>query len=70
MRIESFEEAREDSKLTLETLNFSAVSKKFKIAKNFDSDIEEDSVSKLLKVEKIEEEVGEKNEFENNKEQN
>ena len=54
MRIESFEEAREESKLTLDTLDFSAVTKKFKIVKNFESDAEEDSVSKLLKVRDIE----------------
>lgn len=70
MRIESFEEAREESKLTLDTLDFSAVTKKFKIVKNFESDAEEDSVSKLLKVRDIEQEVGEKDEFENTKEDN
>ena len=54
MRIESFEEAGDDSKLTLDTLDFSAVTKKFKIARNFESDAEEDSVSKLLKIKDIE----------------
>ena len=70
MRIESFDEAKEDSKLTLDTLNFSALNKKLTVMKNFESDAEEDSVCKLLKEGDLEKQHIEQDDFDNTKEQN